>query len=732
MKKIMAIMMAVAMLLSVTAIGGMAAATACGVQFGVPASIYEDDVFEVAIQITGTETFGGGDFYFTYNSDIVEICKADGSAAATLAEAIGSKLDADTAKYMSLGSSYEAGSIFYNVAFAFSNANESEPATDPFTIFTVYFKAKAAGDAAFAFTTADTVVMSDMYTTAEETAAEQTITVQEVPNAPSITGATVAGTLKDEETVTASYTFNNGNKSGTTDDGDASEIIWYAGTEKVGEGATLTLTPAMVGSTIKYEVTPKVDRAEILNPTGEKVTSAESAVVMPKEGYVPTAEVVLPEELIATLEYTADVTMDGTYEAATDATTYAWYVADAADADVSALEAVDTDATASFSADDRDKYAIVVVTPIVTVNGTNFEGTAVTKAALIKGEPPVVDASAVKTDKELNVNKAIKVVEDKDFTAESKAPEGTSDELTIEYAWYLATVDEVAEFDPEGKDAVSTTNSYKPVKEDLGKFVILYITATDALGISTTVEVKYDLAIAKATGGAPAAGNGASLTVGGNNTEDPKGEDPKGEDPKVDEEDDPKGTANDKGAAAFTDVDKEKYAWAYDSIDALAKSGVIKGMTESTFGPDLPTTNAQVIALAVRIAGLKAEEGATTELVAGDHWVQTEMAAAEANEILGVFGEGAIAIDENTSREVAFTLLYNALKAAGVELPETAEAIEYSDAASIDAACVEAITALTKAGIVEGHGDGTVEPKAPITRAQLAKILGMANALIAK
>ncbi len=182
------------------------------------------------------------------------------------------------------------------------------------------------------------------------------------------------------------------------------------------------------------------------------------------------------------------------------------------------------------------------------------------------------------------------------------------------------------------------------------------------------------------------------------------------------------------GAAAFTDVDKAKYDWAYEGIDALAKAGVFKGMTPTTFGPELTTTNAQVIALAVRIAGLKAD-GATTNLVAGDHWVYAEMAAAEKAGILGIFG-GKVATEEATTREVAFTLLYNALKAAGVVLPETAEAIEYTDASSIDPACVEAITALTKAGIVNGMGDGTLAPKATITRAQLAKILGIAQTLI--
>jgi len=407
---------------------------------------------------------------------------------------------------------------------------------------------------------------------------------------------------------------------------------------------------------------------------------------------------------------------------------YAWTVGgEAAD---------ETTATYTPSEDDLGKEVKVVVTPVAagikdaTAKGASKEA-AVTIVPEEGYEPKVTKLEITKIT--AGKTPEVEVVIDK----YAKLDDAT------EYAWYVVAdaADEDAAIaaikDAGEKPAAIDTEllTEKLTKDYKGQYAVLEVIAKAKLGDTpyTASAAEYAAAEIKVKKSGGSAQTGASLVTGGNVTVKPE-EPEKPEDPEVPTEpekdpEDPAGTANDKGAAAFTDVDKEAYAWAYDSIDTLAKAGVIKGMTETTFGPELTTTNAQVIALAVRIAGLTAEEGATTDKVDAEHWVAGEMAIADANEILAVFGD-KVDVEGETTREIAFTLLYNALKAAGVELPETAEAIEYTDAASISEGCVEAIEALTKAGIVNGMGDGTLAPKATITRAQLAKILGLAEALI--
>ncbi|MBQ7037106.1 MAG: S-layer homology domain-containing protein [Clostridia bacterium] len=410
-----------------------------------------------------------------------------------------------------------------------------------------------------------------------------------------------------------------------------------------------------------------------------------------------------------------------------DASTFTWTV-----------EGKDPVAGATFTPEVADIGKTVTVTATPKVEPTdgeteNLVGTPVSKTVTIILDPTYVPTLEVAiAGGKVTAGSTAKANATYDLTYAADA------EFATEYTWYLVPADAVASADDKEAEAIA-----KVVAEDgavtvvadgayektaaknyaVVKGVATYTIAGQAHG---TQPVAYAAVLISAKGGS--AGGGATLP-GAQKPADPTPVEPsEPTEPSEPAEDPVSGDPIANGAAAFTDVDKAKYDWAYEGIDALAKAGVFKGMTPTTFGPELTTTNAQVIALAVRIAGLKAD-GATTNLVAGDHWVYAEMAAAEKAGILGIFG-GKVATEESTTREVAFTLLYNALKAAGVVLPETAEAIEYTDASSIDAACVEAITALTKAGIVNGMGDGTLAPKATITRAQLAKILGIAQTLI--
>ena len=592
----------------------------------------------------------------------------------------------------------------------------------------------------------------------------ENMVVKEMPSEPSVSAL---GFDEDEPrhggTITAEYTFDDGAES-TSDDAerDGSEVKWYVeGSDaSIYTGKTLTIgNPAWVGKTLSYTVAAKVldNTRPNYAATGDPAASSASAVVKAASDYAEnfTAEVSADfeadAEIIATLPATVLVALDDTYpeEAVVNGTTYAWYilplVTEGDDytvetAKLATLEGVpaSTAATATFSPENRDQWVVVVVTPKATIAGEEFTAEAVKFAAKITGEPPVLDDVAdgsALAAKKIYTNTLMTITENQVKFISNAVGDDASIDYT--YNWYLATsAEDEAPVEITGEAILKDGAQIRlgKVADAEGKYLVLVVTGTDALGIFSSVEIFFENAIAKASNASGTAG-GASLSAGGvvvPPTEEP-GDEPGIDEPGTDEpagNEDPSGDAIANGAAAFTDVDKEAYAWAYEGIDTLAKAGIIKGMTETTFGPELTATNAQMIALAVRIAGLTAE-GATTDKVDAEHWVAEEAAIADAKGILGVYGD-KVAVEEAVSREVAFTLLYNALKAAGVELPETAEAIEFTDAASIDANCVEAINALVKAGIVNGMGDGTLAPKATLTRAQLAKILGLANALITK
>lgn len=764
-KKFLALAVALLMALSVVSVSAEPAVKT-SVEATTSKVVYEGTEFVLDVKVTpgdAAKKLRAFQFDFTYDTEKVELTSVDqiGLLTPTVPYAAGQM----TAGAQTVNRETGVVKFSFTASSPFIAAGLDLPADGKIVSFA--FTAKTGESAVGSFIKSfDKIKFEDQNVVAEKlednsltnATVLENMVVNEIPNAPSVdvTGG-ITGTFRAGQTVTANYAFNNGATVNNTAD-DASEIVWYAGADVVKEATAadkeLTLTPAMVGKTIKYEVTPMVDRAEMLNPLGTKQTSAVSEVVKAATGYTLTADVntdIENDEIIATRPATVLVALDDTYpeEAVVNGTTYAWYIlplvteGDDYTVETAKLATLEGDpafttATATFAPENRDQWVVVVVTPKATIAGEEFTAEAVKFAAKITGEPPVLDDVAdgsALAAKKIYTNTLMTISE-----AQVKfISNAVGDDASIDYTynWYLATsADDESPVEITGEAILKDGAQIRlgKVADAEGKYLVLVVTGTDTRGISATVEIFFENAIAKASNASGTAG-GASLSAGGvvvPPTEEP-GDEPGTDEPGTDEpagNEDPSGDAIANGAAAFTDVDKEAYAWAYEGIDTLAKAGVIKGMTETTFGPELTATNAQMIALAVRIAGLTAED-ATTDKVDAEHWVAEEAAIAEAKGILGVYGD-KIDVEGEVTREVAFTLLYNALKAAGVELSESAEAIEFTDAASIDANCVEAINALVKAGIVNGMGDGTLAPKATLTRAQLAKILGLANALITK
>jgi|GEM_PF-3313536 len=592
----------------------------------------------------------------------------------------------------------------------------------------------------------------------DDTTVTKDITVDqigvEVPENPSITAPVVA--VKEEDallvagnTAVAHYEFEDGSFFEYT---DGSEITWYTADDKetaIGTGKELLIADAYVGKKLTYSALAKVAEERENGVANELKWAEESAIVMPATGYAPTATKKDAETLDITPTIAVDVTEYFTldsdkYVNAVYGATYAWFEKGEGDAWTAITdEAIAGKANVVFGPEWINKVVKVTVTPTIKVGDADpVSGAPIEFEGTVSSDAPVLTINEAKlATKKIYAGSNFSI---SDVTATSQVPEGTSTDVELAYTWFIVDAADAETFDPLNTEATPAgTGATLAVPKDteetpvIGKMVFVKIVATDAFGVSTTGSYAFPNAIVKKNTNTAATGTGAVLpsttTTPGTDkpgTETPGTETPGTDKPSTDVKEDPAGTANDKGAAVFTDVNKETYAWAYEGIDALTKAGVIKGMTETTFGPELTATNAQMIALAVRIAGLTAE-GATTDKVDASHWVAAELAVADAKGILSVYGD-KIDVEAATTREIAFTLLYNALKAAGVTLPETAEAIEFTDASSIDANCVEAINALVKAGIVNGMGDGTLAPKATLTRAQLAKILGLANAIVAK
>ncbi len=531
---------------------------------------------------------------------------------------------------------------------------------------------------------------------------------------------------------------------------DASTFAWVIDGKTVSTSNKYTPVIADINKTITVTATPTVEEQEGMD-AGTNVGEAKSTtakVVIPAD-YAPTVAVEIGEndEVLAAMPVEPVVTYDETYKAVTEyAVEYTYYVVPATliaeDAEnkltaaIAAVEAategVVTLDSNVYSADNKDDYAVVKAEATYTIGGEVHATKPVAyAAALIKGEPPVLDeiANGEKlAGKKLYTSTTVTVTE-KDVKFISNAV-GDDDSIAYTYAWYVsAAKGEYTEEDAidasaimsEAGNKISLSKQNKIASVE-GKYLTLVVTATDALGISAETTIAFDQIKKAASSGGSGTTGGASLVT------KPEADDPATEDPDYVADNNVDGDPTDgkeTTAATFTDVDKEVYAWGYDYLDKLAKAGVVKGMTATTYEPESMTTYAQFTALVVRVLGLEAEEAAT-EKVAKDHWSYAEVSVADK---LGLLADVAFNADKAITREDMAVIAYKALKANGVELT-AGEAVEYSDASSISEYAVESIDALSKAGILNGMGDGTFAPKGTTTRMQTAKVIGMIAELV--
>lgn len=384
-----------------------------------------------------------------------------------------------------------------------------------------------------------------------------------------------------------------------------------------------------------------------------------------------------------------------------DGTAFQWYADGEAITDA-------TDAEYTVTADDYDKVITVGVTP-ANAEEKGDEGVEVESeaTAAVIANP---DLKATIVEDSLTIEPADKIRVGRDVVVyyELNSPNGGADESTI--IWTDADGNElVGEVSEDG-------TTFTPDKEDKDKYIKVTVIPDDdrtEANEEAAVELVAEVPVTKKSTGTTAWDDNAGSSLATPKTEDPVETD------KPDETDKPVAS----GIEKFTDVDAEAYAWAVEGIDELVKAGIIVGVTDTTFEPETKTTRAHFVAMVMRAANAINEEAkASYADVTTDFWGYKEIASAEALGALAIFGENFEPEKVITREEMAY-VLYGVATALEIELAATEDAEAFSDAASIVEEAADAVTALQKAGILHGMGDGTFMPKGETTRAQAAKVV---------
>ena len=169
----------------------------------------------------------------------------------------------------------------------------------------------------------------------------------------------------------------------------------------------------------------------------------------------------------------------------------------------------------------------------------------------------------------------------------------------------------------------------------------------------------------------------------------------------------------------FTDLDIVG-TWYHEAVDYVLRNGLMSGYGNGLFGPDDTLTRAQFAQILYNRAGKPAVTGGSgfTDVPDGK-WYAPAVAWAAANGIVGGYGSGLFGPDDNITREQLAVMLW---RYAGSPAATERE-LRFTDADKAGGYALEALGWAVENGVLNGYGDGRLDPGGLATRAQAAQML---------
>ena len=161
--------------------------------------------------------------------------------------------------------------------------------------------------------------------------------------------------------------------------------------------------------------------------------------------------------------------------------------------------------------------------------------------------------------------------------------------------------------------------------------------------------------------------------------------------------------------------------WAKASILTALDQGLMNGMSNTQWMPDMPMTRAQAATLLVRALDIDTSAMDNDKSVFVDtagHWADTEIKAAWLYGLVEGIEGGKFAPEAALTREQMAVMLNRIMK-----LEQQQDKLFEDVSAENSSWSFEAINAMTEAGLLEGFPDGTFRPKDTMSRGQVATLM---------
>ncbi len=175
----------------------------------------------------------------------------------------------------------------------------------------------------------------------------------------------------------------------------------------------------------------------------------------------------------------------------------------------------------------------------------------------------------------------------------------------------------------------------------------------------------------------------------------------------------------------FTDLDTA--AWYHLGVDDMLGRGLMNGMSETEFRPDVTLNRAMVATVLYRVAGEPAVEGTSNFTdVEENTWYSKAVAWAQAEGIVTGYTDNTFKPMKEITRQELATMLVRYAKAAGYSMDTTMDLTAYPDEADVAQWARESVIWTVENGLINGvltDGVSYLKPQDNATRAQFATIM---------
>lgn len=174
-------------------------------------------------------------------------------------------------------------------------------------------------------------------------------------------------------------------------------------------------------------------------------------------------------------------------------------------------------------------------------------------------------------------------------------------------------------------------------------------------------------------------------------------------------------------------VDVQPDDWYIDVVKYALENGLMTGVSETEFAPDLATTRGMVASVLYRLEGGPEAEDAGFSDVSADAWYADAVNWAASVGVVAGYGD-AFGANDAITREQLAAILCNYAAYKGEDVSSGAALDGYSDAASVSDWAGESVEWAVAEGLPSGVTNNELAPQGSATRAQVAAMLQRFNA----